>query len=85
MGTWLGIFPTVETIGAQVAALLFVVGSYFLAEFVRKRQVRKAVEGLEDAATADEPVAANGNGHASTSNGKRPQQLDPDRETAKRS
>ena len=32
-------------LGAQVAALLFVVGSYFLAEFVRKRQLRKAVEG----------------------------------------
>jgi high-affinity iron transporter len=84
MGTWLGIFPTVETIGAQVAALLFVIGSYFLAEFVRKRQVRKAVEGLEDAAAEDEPVAANGNGHAPTANGKRPQQLDPKRETAKR-
>jgi high-affinity iron transporter len=84
MGTWLGVFPTWETLGAQVAALLFVVGSYFLAEFVRKRQVRKAVEGLEDAAAAGEPTPANGNGHAPAANGKRPQQLDPEREPAQR-
>ena len=44
MGTWLGVFPTWETIGAQAAAFGFVVGSYFLAEWVRKRQVRKAVD-----------------------------------------
>ena len=27
-GIWLGVFPTVETILAQVAALFFVLGSY---------------------------------------------------------
>ena len=37
MGLWLGIFPTVETIVAQIAAALFVVGSYVLAERVRTR------------------------------------------------
>ncbi len=36
MGTWLGIFPTVETIGAQIGALAFVVGSYLIAERVRR-------------------------------------------------
>jgi high-affinity iron transporter len=93
MGTWLGIFPTWETLGAQVAAFGFVVGSYFLAEWVRKRQVRKAVEGLEDAAAGEsgEPVPANGNGNGHTSGGapageidrsKTPQQLDPGREPA---
>ncbi len=42
MGTWLGVFPTWETIGAQVGALGFVIGSYYLAEWVRKRHVRRA-------------------------------------------
>ena len=37
MGLWLGIFPTVETIGAQIAAFIFVIGSYVLAERVRTR------------------------------------------------
>jgi high-affinity iron transporter len=43
MGTWLGIFPTVETLGAQAGALAFVIGSYFLAEYVRTRRVAKPV------------------------------------------
>ncbi len=41
MGTWLGVFPTWETIGGQIAAFAFVIGSYFLAEWVRKRSVRR--------------------------------------------
>ena len=43
MGTWLGVFPTWETIGAQLGAFVFVIGSYFLAEWVRNRAVRKTV------------------------------------------
>ena len=39
MGTWLGVFPTVQTLVAQAGALAFVIGSYFLAELVRKRRV----------------------------------------------
>jgi high-affinity iron transporter len=42
-GTWFGLFPTVETLGAQAVAFVFVIGSYFLAEWVRKRNVRRAV------------------------------------------
>jgi high-affinity iron transporter len=41
MGTWLGVFPTVETLAAQAGSFAFVVGSYFLAEYVRKRRVRR--------------------------------------------
>jgi high-affinity iron transporter len=37
MGTWLGVYPTVETLTAQFASLAFVVGSYYAAELVRKR------------------------------------------------
>jgi high-affinity iron transporter len=65
MGTWLGIFPTVESLVAQVGAFVFVVGSYFAAEWVRKRNVRRAAaEWLrrqdEERAAGErpEPVAA---------------------------
>ena len=42
MGTWMGVFPTVESLVAQALAFGFVVGSYFAAEWVRKRNVRRA-------------------------------------------
>ena len=32
LGTWLGVFPTWETLGGQVIAFAFVIGSYFAAE-----------------------------------------------------
>jgi high-affinity iron transporter len=41
LGTWFGVFPTWETLGAQVAALLVVLGSYFAAEYVRVRRPRR--------------------------------------------
>jgi high-affinity iron transporter len=37
MGLWLGVFPTVETLLAQVVSVVFVVGSYLVAERVKKR------------------------------------------------
>ncbi len=39
MGLWLGIFPTWETICGQGAAAVFVIGSYYLAEFQQKQRV----------------------------------------------
>ena len=47
MGTWLGIYPTVETLSAQALAFVFVVGSYWAAEWMRKRELRKAIEAHE--------------------------------------
>lgn len=41
-GVWLGIYPTVETLGFQALALVFVIGSYYLAEWVKKRPQRLA-------------------------------------------
>ena len=41
-GTWLGVFPTWESLGAQVAALVIVFGSYVLAEELRVRRPRRA-------------------------------------------
>ena len=40
MGTWLGIHPTLETLGAQLLAVGFVIGSYFAAEYYRKHKAR---------------------------------------------
>jgi high-affinity iron transporter len=37
-GLWLGLYPTWQGIGAQAAAAVFVVGSYFGAEALRKRR-----------------------------------------------
>ncbi len=48
MGTWLGVFPTVETLLAQVGALAFVIGSYFAAEWYRKRRVRRVASESPD-------------------------------------
>jgi high-affinity iron transporter len=47
MGTWLGVFPTVETLAAQALAFGFVVGSYLLTEWVRKRHTRRAIAAHE--------------------------------------
>jgi len=44
MGTWLGMYPTVETLGAQLLAIAFVIGSYFAAEYWRKRHLRRALK-----------------------------------------
>ena len=41
MGLWFSIFPTVETLVAQVLAAIFVVGSYFLAQYVRVWRPRR--------------------------------------------
>jgi high-affinity iron transporter len=54
MGTWLGIFPTVESLLAQAGAFGFVIGSYYAAEWVRKRNVRRSIAAAE-AAMAAEP------------------------------
>jgi high-affinity iron transporter len=68
MGTWLGVYPTVETLVAQLAAFVFVIGSYFAAEWMRKRELRRAIaaheESAEDAAPASGEPNGNGDGGA---------------------
>lgn len=39
LGTWFGIFPTWEGLGLQFVSAVFVVGSYYLAEGLRKRRI----------------------------------------------
>ncbi len=40
-GLWFGVYPTVETIGAQIAAAAFVIGSYFLAQEMKVKGPRR--------------------------------------------
>jgi high-affinity iron transporter len=40
-GLWFGVFPTVETLGGQVAAMVFVIGSYFLAQEIKVKRPRR--------------------------------------------
>ncbi|HZM22289.1 MAG TPA: FTR1 family protein [Anaerolineales bacterium] len=39
LGTWFGIYATWEGLGLQLASAVFVVGSYYLAEGIRKRRI----------------------------------------------
>jgi high-affinity iron transporter len=55
-GIWLGIFPTVETLLAQLAGGVFVIGSYLLAERLKHRRRRRPIP-------TPVPATANGNGH----------------------
>ena len=68
MGTWLGVFPTVESLVAQGGAFAFVIGSYYAAEWVRKRHVRHAAAASRDRIASIDPepeqvVTQNGNGN----------------------
>ncbi len=53
IGTWLAIFPTVQTLAAQAVAALAVIGSYLTAEHIRVR--RPARRGQEPAQRAERP------------------------------
>ncbi|MHB1537823.1 MAG: FTR1 family protein [Solirubrobacteraceae bacterium] len=44
LGLWFSIFPNVQTIAAQAAAALLVIGSYFMAEEMRVRRPRRRGE-----------------------------------------
>ena len=82
MGTWLGIFPTVESLVAQAAAFAFVIGSYFLAEWARKRHLRRTPRGRERPQPSPaEPAAAAPEREANRSRRRRPGRA-PRRESA---
>jgi high-affinity iron transporter len=53
LGQWFSIFPNVQTIAAQVVAVLIVVGSYVTAEYLRVWRPRR--RGLQAAMVATEP------------------------------
>jgi high-affinity iron transporter len=39
LGTWFGVYPTWEGIALQLASAVFVIGSYYLAEGMRKQRI----------------------------------------------
>lgn len=55
MGPWFEMYSTWETLGAQALAALFVVGSYYLAEYVKERRPR--ARGERAAVRAEAPPA----------------------------
>ena len=72
MGTWLGIYPTVETLVAQLLAFCFVIGSYFAAEWMRKRDLRLAIAAHEaEMSSTERTVAAERNGQGGEADGAR--------------
>jgi high-affinity iron transporter len=70
-GIWLGVFPTVETLLAQLAGGVFVIGSYLLAERLKHR--RRRPSGRDHAA-----VARNGQGRENGDQHHDPHKRHPD-------
>ena len=58
-GAWLGIYPTWEGIAAQVAAAVFVIGSYVAAEQVRARKRRRIISSVPKASAATSSYGRN--------------------------
>jgi high-affinity iron transporter len=69
MGTWLGVYPTVETLSAQLLAFVFVIGSYFAAEWMRKRELRRTIAAYEESLRETAPPPATVGAPAGTGNG----------------
>ena len=58
-GAGLGIYPTWEGIAAQVAAAVFVIGSYVAAEQVRARKRRRIISSVPKASAATSSYGRN--------------------------
>ena len=61
LGVWFGFYPTWETIGAQVVAAVFVIGSYFVAQEMKVkrpgRRARRRAATAPRTAEAPQPVS----------------------------
>jgi high-affinity iron transporter len=53
MGSWFEMYSTWETLGVQAIAAMFVVGSYYLAEYLKVKRPRRA--GVRPAVRAEAP------------------------------
>jgi high-affinity iron transporter len=58
LGLWFAVFPTVETLTAQLLAALLVLGSYFVAEEMKVRGPKRRGEQPAAPADAPEPLPA---------------------------
>jgi high-affinity iron transporter len=57
-GLWFGLYPTWQGIGLQLAGLTFVIGSYLVVEWQRRRRRERVQIGPEPAASLAPPRAA---------------------------
>ena len=62
MGIWFGIYPTVETLAAQFLALVYVFGSYYLAERQHERGSEKTRASNTNEARVENSALANETG-----------------------
>ena len=58
MGAWFEMYSSWETLGAQLLAALFVIGSYYLAEHMKVRRPRRQGRAVAVRATAPPPELA---------------------------
>jgi high-affinity iron transporter len=56
-GLWFGVFPTLETLGAQIGAIVFVLGSYFLAQELKVKRPRRRARARGPVPVAGAPEA----------------------------
>jgi high-affinity iron transporter len=57
---WLGVYPTWEGVGAQLGALVFVLGSYFAAREIQVKRPQRRASRRADPSAA--PVVASASG-----------------------
>jgi high-affinity iron transporter len=50
-GLWLGTYATLEGVSLQIIAVTFVIGSYFMAEGLKHREMNRKLEGVTPAET----------------------------------
>jgi high-affinity iron transporter len=57
-GMWFGLYATLEGIGLQIGAAVFVIGSYLLAERMQHRQAKQPqVHAAPSVAASQRPLA----------------------------
>ncbi len=74
MGVWFAVFPNIEGLVGQALAALFVVGSYFLAEYIRVWRPRRLAE-LALAHSSDQSQTTEDNSIEVDSNSSSPLQV----------
>ncbi len=73
IGNWLGIYPSWETLTAQVIAISFVIGSYFAAGWVSKRKLaRSRAEYEASLLQGDKSAGPTANGSGTENGNSRP-------------
>ena len=56
LGLWMGVFPSVETLAAQAAAIVFVIGSYVLATELKVKRPQRRSRRQQEQAVPQQPA-----------------------------